>query len=48
MEKAKEGNRGGVGEGEEDFGKSGRVIDGAGFGEGIVRRESRDIRTRRV
>lgn len=50
----KEGKRGGVGEtgdGEEDgedcFGRSGRVVDGAGFGEGMVRGESRDKRTRR-
>jgi hypothetical protein len=50
----REGKRGGVGEtgdGEEDnkdcLGRSGKVVDGAGFGEGIVRRESRDKRTRR-
>ena len=50
----KEGKRGGVGEtgdGEEDnkdcLGRSGKVVDGAGLGEGIVRRESRDKRTRR-
>lgn len=50
---AKEGKRGGVGEtgeeeedGEDCFGTSGKVMDGAGFGEGMVRRESRDMRTR--
>lgn len=47
MEKAKEGNRGGIGEmgeGDEDLGRSGRVIEGAGLGEGMVRREeSRDL-----
>jgi hypothetical protein len=50
----KEGKRGGVGEtgdgeesGKDCFGRSGKVVDGAGFGEGMVRRESRDKRTRR-
>lgn len=45
---AMEGRRGGV-EGTDDdggvrerFGSSGRVMEGAGFGEGMVRRESRE------
>jgi hypothetical protein len=33
-------------DGDEYFGRSGKVVEGAGFGEGIVRRESRDMRTR--
>jgi hypothetical protein len=39
-----EGRRGAV---EEFVGRSGRVMEGAGFGEGIVRRESREKRMRR-
>jgi len=44
--KAKEGKRGGddVEEGGDDsFGRSGRVVEGAGLGEGTVRRESREM-----
>lgn len=50
----REGKRGGVClimEEEEEadgcLGSSGRVVEGAGFGEGNARSESRDIRTRR-
>jgi len=53
VENVKEGKRGGVGEtgeeaedGEGCLGRSGKVMDGAGFGEGMVRRESREMRTR--
>lgn len=42
-----EGRRGAVEEWGSFVGRSGRVIDGAGFGEGIVRRESREKRMRR-
>jgi hypothetical protein len=52
---AMDGKRGGVGEIAEDgvdgvrmgCGRSGRVIDGAGLGEGMLLRESRERRIRR-
>ena len=43
-----EGRRGALEEGWSGFvGRSGRVMEGAGFGEGMVRRESREKRMRK-
>lgn len=42
-----DGRRGAVEEWGSLVGRSGRVMEGAGFGEGIVRRESREKRMRR-
>jgi len=42
-----EGRRGAAEERSGFVGRSGRVIEGAGFGEGMVRRESREKRMRK-